>query len=147
MLTAAFARHLAALDPESFGTFDVADATIHLDQLPDQPADAIGIFARPGPVDDMLDGYDREAIQILVRRDPAPGRARTGYEVAKDIRDALNGLRHVTLAPDTPDEVRLVKCIADDSGPYNLGDDPNARPRWSLRFTTQTVHDTAHSIV
>lgn len=147
MLTAAIARHLAELDPDLFGTFDEPGASIHLEQLPDEPVDAVGIFARPGPLDDNLDGYDYEAVQILVRRDASGGRARSGYTVAKAIRDRLNGLRHVTLAPGTADEVRLVKCLTDDSGPYNLGDDANGRPRWAIRFTTQTAHDTEHSIV
>lgn len=144
MLTSAIARHLATL---GFGTYNVAGASIQLEQLPASPVDAIAVAFKTGPADSAGDGYAREALQIIVRRSITAGKARTGYEAARTVRDALDGLRHVTLAAATPDEVRLVWMLADDSGPTNLGDDANGIPRWSLRFTTLTVHDTANSIV
>lgn len=147
MLTAAFARHIADLDPDRYGTFDVPGASIALQDMP-VAVDGIGVFVKPGRVEyGVPDGYDYESIQIIVRRDKARGRARSGYEVAKDLRDALHGLRHVDLAPGTEDEVRLIRCLADDNGPTDLGVDANGHRRWSLRFDTQTAHDTDHSIV
>lgn len=148
MLTAAIARYLADLDETVYGTFSTTEAsTIHLEELPEKPVDAIAVAFKTGPPDNTGDGYAREALQIIVRRQNTAGRSRTGYDVARSIRDALDGLRYVTLAEGTDDEVRLCWCLADDSGPVNLGDDANGVPRWSLRFTTLTKHDTAHSIV
>jgi hypothetical protein len=147
MLTAAVARYLADLAPAVYGTYGVAGSTIHVEDLPATPVDGIGIYFKTAPVDNAGDGYAREAFQIVVRRTNTTGRARSGYEVAKSVRDTLDGLRYVTLAEGTDDEVQLRWCLSDDSGPTNLGDDANGVPRWSLRFTTLAKHDTAHSIV
>jgi len=151
MLTAAFARHMAAAEPELFGRFDAPGAGIFLEELPDRPAAAIAVMLKPGRVEyGVPDGYNYESIQILVRRpenSSGGGRVRNGLTVANSIRDFFNGLRHITLAEGTDDEVRLIWCLSDDSSPTNIGNDANGVPRWSLRFTTQTAHDTAHSIV
>lgn len=142
------ARQMAAAEPVLYGKYDEHGAGIFLEQLPEKPSNAIAVMFKPGRAEyGAPDGYDRESVQMLVRRDNTGGRARTGYDVAKSIRDFFDGLRHVTLAEGTPDETRLVWCLADDSGPTNIGDDANGVPRWSLRFTTLTVHDTAHSIL
>lgn len=148
MLIAAIARHLATLNPALYGKFDAVGATIHVEGLPPEPQDAIGIFTKPGPVQGGVpDGYDYESFQVVVRRSNTKGLARSGYDVAKKIRDDLNGLRHIDLATGTEDAVRLIWCISDDVGPYSIGVDANGLPRWALRFNTQTAHDTAHAIV
>lgn len=142
MLTAGLARHLAEL---GHGTYDEVGASIHLEELPAQPPDAVAVAFKPGPVDNAADGYERPSIQIVVRQTTGQGRARRGYTKAAAIRDDLNGLTRTTLAAGTDDEVRLVWLLSDDNGPTNIGDDANGIPRWSLRFTSCVAHDTAHT--
>lgn len=142
MLTSALAR---LLDDLGHGTYGVAGASIHLEELPGKPANAISVAFKPGPVDNRADGYARPSVQIVVRQSNTTGRARSGYAIAMAIRDDLNGLTHTTLAEGTDDEVRVVWLMSDDNGPTNIGDDGNGTPRWSLRFTSLIAHDTAHS--
>jgi hypothetical protein len=142
MLTAAVARFL---DDLGHGTYDVAGATIHLEELPAQPPNAVSVAFKTGPVDNTADGYARNSIAIVVRQSNTTGRARSGYDKALAIRDDLNGLKHQVLAAGTDDETRLIWMLSDDGGPTNLGDDSNGTPRWSLRFTALIAHDTAHT--
>lgn len=134
VLTAAIAHWL---DAQGHGVYGRAGTNLFLEELPSSPVDAVsvGVKAAPGP---DLSGYDRQGIQVVVRHKTGNGRARPGYERAQQLRDALHGLRHTTLAEGTPDEVRVVWCLADDGGPTNLGDDGTGVPRWSLRFIVLT---------
>lgn len=131
MLTAALAHWL---DTQGLGVFGRAGTNLFLEELPSSPVDAVavGFKASPGP---DLSGYDRQGIQLTVRHKTGSGRTRPGWTRANELRDALHGLRHITLAPGTPDEQRVVWCLSDDAGPTNLGDDAIGVPRWSLRFT------------
>lgn len=140
MLTAAIC---AWLDSQGLGVFGRDGATLFLEDLPDTPVDAVAVGYKPAP---PTQGYAREqlaAFQITARATGTTGRARDGFTVAAGIRDALHGLRHVTLAPDTADETRLIWCRADPWTPYSLGDDANGRPRWGCRFITEIAHETS----
>ncbi|TFV91407.1 minor capsid protein [Blastococcus sp. CT_GayMR16] len=119
-----------------------------LEDLPDQPVAAVAAFTRPGGADtDGGHGYDEPAVQFLVRGNKAnpatPGRARAGYTRAVAIRDALHGLSGVTIAEGTDDEVYVVQCLATQSEPTNIGDDPDDRPRWSVPFRLEVYRPTA----
>lgn len=147
MLTAAIARHLNELGHGTFDPDSETEDSIHLEELPVKPVDAVSVAFKPGPTDNTVDGYAREAIAVVVRRPNTTGRARSGYDLARAIRDDLNGLTHTTLAAGTVDETRVVWLMSDDGGPTNIGDDSNGTPRWSLRFYALTAHDTAHTKV
>lgn len=142
MLTAAFARYL---DAQSLVVFDRDGADCFVETLPAEPVDAVGLWSRPGPHADLTE-LSRSGLQAVVRSTPDTGRARAGYTRCVALRDALHGLRHVTLAPGTEDEARLISCIARTDEPVNLGDDTNGRPRWSITFDLQTVHATPLTI-
>jgi hypothetical protein len=119
-----------------------------LEDMPDKPVAAVAAFARPGGAEtDGGHGYDEPAVQLLIRGDKTnpqtPGRARSGYDRALAIRDALHGLSGVTLAEGTDDEVYVVQCLATQSEPTNIGDDPDDRPRWSVPFRLEVFRPTA----
>jgi hypothetical protein len=144
VITAAFLRYLDDAGLLVYGR-DGADA--FLEDLPDVPVAAVAAFARPGGAEtDGGHGYDEPGVQLLVRGDPddpdTPGRARSGFGRASAIRAALHGLHSVTLAEGTEDEVWLVQCLATQSQPTNLGDDPDDRPRWSIDFRTEVYQPT-----
>jgi hypothetical protein len=141
VFSAAILRHLDSLGLVVFGR---TGNDAFLEDLPDKPVIAVAAYTRPGGADtDGGHGYDEPAVQLLVRADPAGGRARSGYERAQAIRDALHGLSGVTLAAGTVDEVWLVQMLATSSEPVNIGDDPDNRPRWSVTFRAETYAPTA----
>jgi len=143
MFTAALLRYL---DSQGLVVFGRQGTDAFLEDLPDLPVAAVAVFARPGGAEtDGGHGYDEPGAQFLVRGDNTAGgsRARSGYVRAKAIRDALHGLSGVTLAKDTDDEVYLVQCLATQSQPINIGDDPDDRPRWSIEVRAETYEPTA----
>ena len=142
MLTAALARHLhasglAQYDPDDPDDPDV-ETTAFLEDLPAQPAAALGIYATGGNAPSGAVGMRRPGVQVIVRGDRHNGRARSGYEVAEAILEALDGSGHVVWGAGTPDAVRVAWCLAKQSAPINLGDDANGSPRWSVRFDVET---------
>ena len=141
MLTAALARygHTTGL-----WVYGVAGTNLFLGDLPATPVSAQAITPKTAPASDFSD-LRSEGVQIIVRRDTTS--ERVGYDAAMTIRDALHGLRHVTLDPGGVDETRLVWLKADDSGPLPLGKDSTGKQRWSLRFIAQTIHDTGLTIL
>lgn len=145
MITSAVGHYLDSLGLVVYGR---TGNNYFLEDLPDQPVAAVAAFARPGGAEtDGGHGYDEPALQLLVRGDKAnpqtPGRARAGYGRARAIRDALHGLAGVTMATGTPDEVYVVQCLATQSEPTNIGDDPDDRPRWSVPFRLEVFRPTA----
>lgn len=141
MLTAGLAKYGHT---QGLWVYGVAGTTMFLGELPATPISGQAITPKTAPPSDYSD-HQLEGVQIIVRRDTASERA--GFVAAMDIRDALHGLRGVTLDPGGTDHTRLIWLRADDSGPLPLGKDATGRQRWSLRFLAQTVHDTALSIL
>lgn len=128
MLTAALARYGHT---QGLWVYGVTGSTMFLGELPSTPVTAQAITPKTAPTADYSD-HRLEGVQIIVRRDTVS--ERTGYDAADTIRDALHGLRHITLAPGLEEETRLVWLRADDGGPLALGKDSTNRQRWSLRF-------------
>lgn len=144
MITAALFLYLDTLGLVTYGR---TGADAFLEDMPDTPVAAVAGFVRPGGAEtDGGNGYDEPAVQFLVRGDKnnplTPGRARSGYQRAGAIRDALHGLSGVTLAPGTEDQVYVVQCLATQSEPTNIGDDPDDRPRWSIPFRLEVYRPT-----
>lgn len=135
MLSAALARHLDALD---LVTFDAPGADAFLEDLPSDPVDAVGIFTQAGPRPVLL---RRPVVQVLVRADPnaSTGRARTGFERAQAILEALDGTGHAVWGAGSVDEVRVAWCLAQQSSPVDIGVDENGAPRWSVRFDVEVA--------
>lgn len=131
MLTSACAHRLAAL---GHGTYDAAGADLFLEDMPHAPENAAGLYAQPGR---KVGQFRRPGVQIIVRSDGSGGRARSGYERAAAILDALDGDSHVVWGEGTPDAVRVAWCEALQAGPVSLGNDDNDRPRWSVRFDVE----------
>lgn len=145
MITAALLRYL---DGQGLVTYDRGRPDAFLEDMPDVPVASVAAFARPGSADtDGGNGYDSPGVQFLVRGDPddagTPGRARSGFGRAAAIRAALHGLSNVLLAEGTADEVWLVQCLAVQSQPINVGDDPDDRPRWSVEVQCEVYAPTA----
>lgn len=145
MITSALLTYLHSLGIVTYGT---PGTDAFLEDLPDKPVAAVAAFARPGGAEtDGGHGYDEPAVQFLIRGDrtnpTTPGRARAGYGRAQAIRDALHGLAGVTIAEGTDDETYIVQCLATQSEPTNIGDDPDDRPRWSVPFRLEVFRPTA----
>lgn len=140
--TASIARHLAA---EGAVVFGQAGANCFLETLPDTPADAVAVFTLPGGGDDYQP-WGMAGAQLIVRADGSGGAAREGYERAADLRTMLHGLRHVTLAPGTADELRLVWCKAQTRLPVGLGRDAEQRHKWSVGFELLVLRPDPHGL-
>lgn len=135
MLTAALARHLDGLGLVTYGR-DGTDC--FLNDLPADPPEAVGLFAEPGT---RAVRFRRPGVQVIVRAGAkgTANRARTGYELAQDILDVLDGTRGVTWGDGTPDAVRVAWCLANQSAPVDLGTDENGAHKWSVRFEVETA--------
>lgn len=143
VLSAALATHLATLGlvrypPTSPGTALPA----YVENMPDQPDNAVGVYTRPGPPPDSADPWSYPKGQLVVRTEAGP--SRTGIEFIEQIVAALHGTRNVVWAPSTPDELFVTSCDANESGIVPLGPDQAGRPRWSITcnlevMTTQPV--------
>lgn len=98
---------------------------------PSEPDESVALTPYPGPPSDSGLPYDLESFQVRIRS--APFDPRPGINKAKQIYDALHGLRAITLADGT----YLVSCLANHTSPAPLGPDGNNRDEWTLSFTTE----------
>lgn len=142
MHTAALARYL---DSRGLVVFDATGADCFLEDLPPEPVNAVGVYTRQAPAGD-LDPYVWTGAQLVVRADGSAGDAATGYARAEELRDELNGLRHVTLAPGTADEVRLIRCLALHDNPVGLGKDKAGYHRWSVLLSLYLNRPGSHTL-
>lgn len=143
VITAALAQHLASLGLVVFPPDPAADApSAYVEDMPDQPDNAVGVFSRAGFPSPDLSGYEFPEVQVIVRipRDTA---ARAGRSLAEQIRRALS---RTTGASDnqvwglsTQDEVEILTCEAGEPSPLPLGPDPSGRPRWSTTYQLETL--------
>ncbi|HEU5032687.1 MAG TPA: minor capsid protein [Spirillospora sp.] len=136
MIAAAVAKYLAAA---GLVTFDEAGADCFLEDLPPVPVDALAVHTEVRAAG--LDSWGMAGVQLIARTDGTGGRARSGYQQLMDAKDVLHGLRHTTLDPGGPDEVRVVLAVAQTEEPTDLGPDDNDRLRWSLGFDLTVLLD------
>lgn len=120
------------LDAEGFGTFDESGVSgnIFINVIPDQPNEALAIFTTGGPGMDPENQYGRSNIQILIRTVPQDPRG--GETKATGIIRALNGFDSDYL---TPGGNYIINVDAIQSGPSQIGRDPNNRFEYSQNFT------------
>lgn len=142
MKAAALARHLAEL---GLGTYEGAGAgppvfLCDATGMPDKPDIAIGIFTLPSfPRSEPTIPYELPELQVQVRHPGFDGaRSRPGSELTDSIRRALDGTDNTVWAASTEDELSVLWCIANSSGPIPLGPDITGRPRWSVSFQIET---------
>lgn len=140
MLSVAVARHLHAAGLVVYGR---AGADCFLEGWRPQPAGQVALFMRPGRAGTSGgDGWDWPGVQALVRAD-RPDHARTSYERAVGLRDALHGLSHQWLDRGGPDEVWVTQLLATTSAPVSLGADTEGRLQWSVTFDGEVRNATA----
>lgn len=149
MHSAALAHHLAALGlvrwpPTAAGTAPQC----YVEELPDDPGFAVGVFTRPSFPAPDLSGYELPELQVVVRHpaDNPDGRHRPGWTLAEQIRTALH--RNETYEPSTwaagtDDALDVLWCTASSSAPVALGPDQAGRPRWSVILQIEARTPTA----
>lgn len=120
------------LDANGYGIFDKTGVSgnIFINVIPDQPNEAVAIFTTGGPGSDPRNEYGRSNIQILIRTIPQD--PRDGETKATGIIRALNGFNSDYL---TPGGNFIVNVTAIQSGPSQIGRDPNNRFEYSQNFT------------
>jgi hypothetical protein len=109
---------------------------IFIDDLPDAPNEAVGVYTQGGPEADSKNYFDEPHVQIIVRGDSgavwAPAMCATLYS-------ALHGLNGIVL----PSGAYLVSCVGVQSSPTRLGPDSSGRYRYSMNFRLEVENATA----
>ena len=104
-------------------------------ELPSTPDFAVAFQPRPGFPPDDDSGYELAEEKIIVRT-PADAGYLVGHDLAKSIRDSLNGTGETTWASGTEYETPIAWCNANEDKPVWLGRDEQDRPRWSVSIQT-----------
>lgn len=86
--------------------------------------------------------YDEPTLQVMVRA--AQYDRSTARQRLSDIYGELVGLRAVTLDPGGSEEVYVVRVLALQSAPADLGLDDNERPQFSQNFAFHVRNPTQH---
>lgn len=142
VLSVAVARFLAGRGLVSYqpptGPVLGAGVPAFVEDLPDGPDDAVGIYTLGGtePADAL--GYVAPVIQI-VRRGGA-GSARAPQTHARQIRRALHDLTETVIAAGTDDAVEVLLVTAIDAHPANRGFSRD-RPMWSVNVRIEYQED------
>lgn len=105
---------------------------VFTDRAPSGPDRAVTVYVGPSPEPDSRLPYDPVNFQVVVRSDADGSWATAMWKL---VRDALHGLRDVTL----PGGTVLVYCLATQGSPLRLGDDDNGRPMYSCNFRGEIV--------
>lgn len=115
-----------------------AGVPAYIEDLPDTPDDALGVYTLGGtePADHL--GYVAPVVQIVRRG--AVGPARPVQTHLRQIRRALHDLTETVFASGTDDEVGVLLVTALDSHPANRGFSRD-RPMWSVNFRCEYQED------
>lgn len=110
--------------------------------MPDTPDRCVAVMAgAPLPQTSKLPS-DIPTVQLIIR--DSSGRYVAAAELAEACRSALDCLPAQKLAAGTDDEVIVIGATADQSGPIDMGRDPNDRPEFSVNTTWRTHNPTNH---
>jgi hypothetical protein len=122
------------LSRSGVGNFDENGTTgnVYIGTIPEKPDAAVAIFPTGGPGNDPLDEYTRVNFQVIIRT--IPHDPRTGETLAQQVIDALNGFNSDYL---TDGGNWVFDTTALQSGPNNIGRDPNNRFEYSQNFTIE----------
>lgn len=139
VLTAALAAHLASLGlvkypPNAAGT----GMPCYTDTGPTSDVDHVVIFDRAGFPDLDESYHETPELQVIARRS-TDGSSRACKDRLKTIRRAIcapycDYTFPVVWAPDTDDEVKVIRAGSNDAGPIPLGPDQIGRLGWSISF-------------
>lgn len=132
MLAAAIAKHIATTIPAL--EFDAAGVAgnVFVAAMPSSPDVAVMVMPTGGWPQPDFTPERIPTVQLIVRsqrHDPRPG-----WQLAKRLLEALDGLDLVTLDEGGSDEIRLLGCTAVQSSPASMGMDENRRHEWSLNL-------------
>lgn len=142
MITAAMARHAAAVIPDLTWDEDGATGNQFTEHEPDTPDLCVTWRLTTGQPQLTARPVDLPLVQAIVRG-PIDD-LRSGFTLAEDLLSQFGCLDSVTLAAETVDEVDVITCTPAQSAPTWLGFDSNRRPRWSLNWRLSTHAPTAH---
>lgn len=88
------------------------------------------------------DGYDEPTLQVMTRGEPHD--RPTPYDRITAIYNQLVGLRAIWLDPGGDAETYVVRVLAMQSAPADLGRDENERWRWSHNYQLLIRNKTDH---
>ncbi len=97
---------------------------------PTDPSNCVTLFETPGEGSDLtmdITTYYRDSFQVRVRNVDYD----TGYNLAKDIEEYLNGINHTIINGTT---YNIIEC---STSPVLLDFDDNNRPRFIINFNVQ----------
>lgn len=141
MIAAALAIYLHSLGLVDYQDDLGGDCFVHrLPATPDEVVAVTAYGANPIAGSETL-GYDEPTLQLHVRGTTDP---RTGEARAQNIYGEMQGLSHVTMAPGTADEVRIISCICPQTGPVYLGADKSGRHEYVVNVALHIRNQTAH---
>lgn len=140
----ALARYLDATGVVDFDETGVSGNTF-LGHMPSTPDAAIMFKVTGGlSLDNAGSGYDEPSIQVMTRGEVYD---RQGpLDRILDIYSALAGLHAVTLDEGGTAETYVVRVLALQSYPADLGMDDNERWEWSQNYTFHIRSRTLHRI-
>lgn len=113
------------------GDPDIAH-NIFIEQMPDEPDLAIGLYTSSGFSPDTKTYVGRPGFQVIVRGDRNP---LTAAELAQEIFTALHS---PSVTQFTTNGVFILQCASRQSEPISLGPDANGRFEYSLNFQVIT---------
>jgi len=125
------------LQGQGLGTYDKAglSGNIFIDQLPNQPDQAIGIYHRGGAAIELGEPFAHPALQIIVRS-VTP---HEGVKLAERIIESLHGVHEQE--PLVEGGTLIISCTALQSVPNYLGKDSNNRWEYSVNFQFEIQTD------
>lgn len=117
------------LNAHGVGIYDDSGTTgnIFIDNMPDEPDIAIGLYSSSGMAPDIKTKLRRPGVQIIVRGDRDP---LTSATLAQQVYNAL----HATDAKTFTDGGTEILLCAARQEPIRLGPDDNGRYEYSLNF-------------
>lgn len=111
--------------------------------MPSDPDVAVMLNPTGGVgLDDQGSPYDEPSLQVMVRGNPHD--PRSAQDLIKAIYEALVGLHRIKLDPGGTQEAYVVRVLALQSDPANLGRDDNERFQFSQNFTFHIHKTTAN---
>jgi hypothetical protein len=121
---------------------DDGDGDVFIAHMPDQPDKAVMVTSTGGAEQPTLLAFDDHTVQIIVRGDPRD--PMDGYDRARAIYSALQGLDLTTVDEGGDHETLVLSTTAMQSDPVPMGEDANNRAEWSLNFRMSISAPTVH---
>lgn len=113
-----------------------------LGTMPTSPNLAVMLKATGGMALTNELGYDEPTVQVLTRGEPHD--RTTPRQLIQNIYAALAGLRDVTFDPGGTRETYVVRVLALQSAPADIGRDVNERHEFSQNFSVHVRNKTNH---